>query len=155
MTQSVVARDMMVRKLITLSPQMEVFQAIRLLVKHKISGAPVVDENYQLLGVFTEKSAMSAIMDAAYEQMPSSEVQTFMVKELVTIGPETDLLNIIQIFRDQPTRRLQVVDNGRMVGQISRRDVIYKAAEIIAPRSTKEKTVLYLSALLPQEDAPI
>ncbi len=145
----------MVRKLVTLPPHMEVFQAIRLLVKHRISGAPVVDDQLSLLGVFTEKSAMSAIMDAAYDQMPGSEVQTFMVKEVVTIEADTDLLNIIQVFRDQPTRRLQVMENGKMAGQISRRDVIYKAAEIIAPRSTKEKTVLYLSALLAQEDAPI
>ncbi len=155
MNKSITARDMMVRKLITLPPTMDCFEALRLLVKYRISGAPVVDDAHRVVGVFTEKSAMSALMDAAYEQTPSCEVSNYMVRELVTIGPDTDLLEIVQIFRDQPTRRLQIVENERLIGQISRRDVIYKAAQLIQPKSVREKNVLYLSALFERTDAPI
>lgn len=155
MNASFTARDIMVRKLITLSPQMDCFEALRLLVKYRISGAPVIDDDGNLQGVFTEKSAMSALMDAAYEQTPSCEVKTYMVRDVVTISPETDLLEIVQIFRDQPTRRLQVMEEGRLVGQISRRDVIFKAAQLIQPKAAKEKTVLYLSAIFERSESPI
>lgn len=155
MNKPITARDMMVRKLITLSPTMDCFEALRLLVKYRISGAPVVDERGGMLGVFTEKSAMSALMDAAYEQTPSCEVSNYMVREFVTISPEVDLLQIVQIFRDQPVRRLQVVEDDHIIGQISRRDVIYKAAQLIQPKSVREKNVLYLSAIFERSDAPI
>ena len=57
MDKLIVARDIMVKRLITLSPDMDVFKAIDLLLKHRISGAPVVDENNMLIGIFSERTA--------------------------------------------------------------------------------------------------
>jgi len=52
-------RDFMVTKLVTLSPRQRVFQGIGQLLKHKISGAPVVDGDRNFLGLFSEKCCMS------------------------------------------------------------------------------------------------
>lgn len=121
----VTARDMMVRNLITLSPEMDALDAIDVLLRHRISGAPVVDRDGQFLGIFSERSSISFIVDAAYEQMPSNSLMSFVDTAPPTIDEDTDLLCIAQTFLDSSCRRLPVVDSrGRLCGQISRRDVM-------------------------------
>ena len=56
--QAILAREMMTENLVTLSPQLEVFQAIDVLLKKRISGAPVVDIDGGFLGIFSESSCM-------------------------------------------------------------------------------------------------
>ena len=70
-------RDFMVTDLITVDPRMDVFEAIGYLLKQRISGAPVVDKDRNFLGVFSEKTSMRVLVDAAYEQIPSAEVAAF------------------------------------------------------------------------------
>lgn len=119
------ARDFMVTRLVTLSPQTDAFEAIGLLLKHRISGAPVVEEDGTFLGVFSEKFSMRVLIDAAYDQLPSCEVAAFMNTDFGrTITEQLDLLKIAQIFLDTPYRRLPVLRAGKLVGQISRRDVL-------------------------------
>ena len=138
MTQ-ITARDCMVRKRVT------------------ISGAPVVDGSGKYLGVFADKCSMQVIMDAAYEQLPSSEVRLFMDTGAQTIEPDTHLLSIAQIFLLTPYRRLPVLENGELVGQVSRRDVLKAAHSLLTSRKTRAEgsSLLYLSALVEQNDAPL
>ena len=76
---SVLARDIMAKRLVTLHPEVDVFQAIEILVKNKISGAPVVDENMKLLGVFSEKCCMQVLIDAASISLSKSPLQVLHV----------------------------------------------------------------------------
>ncbi len=146
---TVTARDMMVSNLITLSPEMEVVDAVDVLLRHRISGAPVVDRDGLLLGMFSERSCIRFILDAAYEQLPSSNLMSFVDTQPTTIDEETDLLSIAQTFLDSSCRRLPVVDiRGRLRGQISRRDVMRAFQSHL--RQAQPATVgagLYLSAL--------
>ena len=87
MTQKT-ARDFMVKKLVTLRPEMDVIKAVQLLLKNRISGAPVVDAGGVYLGVFSEKCAMQVLLDAAYEQLPSNEIRLFMDTDAQTIEHE-------------------------------------------------------------------
>ena len=154
-TADVHARDIMATRLITLKPDMEAFQAIGVLIKNKISGAPVVDENGKLLGVFSEKSVMQVLIDAAYEQLPTNLVQVFMDKTPHTITEDTQLLSIAQIFLTTPRRRLPVLRDEKLVGQVSRRDVVKAAYDINRKLSgCNNKTLLYLSALRQMDEAP-
>ena len=119
------AKDFMATRLVTLSPEMDVFEAIGLLLKNRISGAPVVDQQRNFLGIFSEKTSMQVLISAAYEQLPTCRVEAFMNKDpLRVIGEETSLLAIAQLFLDTPYRRLEVLRDGRLLGQISRRDVL-------------------------------
>jgi len=149
------AGDIMVTKLVTLSPQMDAFQAIQLLLQYKISGAPVVDTDRTLLGVFSERCSMSVLLEAAYNQMPTTEVYAFMDTDVRTISEETDLLLIAQIFRNTHCRRLPVLRDGKLVGQISRRDVLRAAHKLHAISPDRETALLYLSSLLERHEAPI
>lgn len=146
----------MVTKLVTLNPEMDVMEAVERLLKYRISGAPVVDSMGNYLGVFSEKCCMHVILDAAYEQLPSNKIRVFMDTDAQTIGPDTHLMSIAQAFLLTNYRRLPVLEDGRLVGQISRRDVIKAAMDILrhSPRDTESK-LLYLSALVERHEAPL
>ena len=151
------ARDIMTARLVTLNAEMDVFHGIKVLVKNNISGAPVIDQHGKLLGVFSEKSCMRVLVDAAYDGLPTNQIGKFMDTDPVTISPDTQLLSIAQIFLTTPRRRLPVIENDRLVGQVSRRDVIRAASKVMsAPngKSDHHKILLYLSALGSMDEVP-
>ena len=149
------AADIMTSRLVTLHPEMDVFKAIELLVKNQISGAPVIDEKRKLLGMFTEKSCLEVMIDAAYEGLPTNQVGAFMSEPADTIETGTGMLSMAQIFLNKKTRRLPVVHGGQLVGQVSRRDLISAAMRMIRKSPDRKKNLLYLSALREMEDAPV
>ncbi|EAQ79802.1 CBS domain-containing protein [Blastopirellula marina] len=156
--RSPVARDFMATKLITLRAEDDALEAVRKLLHYRISGAPVVDEAGQYLGVFSEKTSMSFLLDAMYEQLPSNEVRAFMNTDPHrTIEEETDLLQCIQIFKNTEYRRLPVLRAGKLVGQISRRDVLNAAVKLVDTIKGRRsgKFVMYFSAILDMDQSPV
>jgi CBS domain-containing protein len=151
------ARDFMVTDLVTLSPTTDVVEAVQTLLRHRITGAPVVDAAGRYHGMFSEKCAMQVLLDAAYEPLPTCEVRAYMDNGAQTIAPHTHLLSIAQVFLLTPARRLPVVEDGRLVGQVSRRDVLRVWMEAVeqAPGRTAAKRLLQWSALFEQQDAPL
>ena len=123
--RSMSARQLMETRLFELAPASDVFDAIGHLLQHRVSGAPVIDDDRKLLGVFSEKDSMRALIKGAYEQLPTAEVRAFMNPDLGRIiSDETDLLEVARMFVETPYRRLTVVQDDRLVGMISRRDVL-------------------------------
>ena len=155
MNRPTLAKDIMATRLITLSPKMDVFDGISLLLKHRISGAPVVDDAGNLVGVFSEKCSMSVLVASAYDQLPTTEIEAYMHTDFRTITEQTDLLSIAQIFHHTTYRRLPVLRDGRLVGQVSRRDVLRAAHDLSAVAPDREMALLYLSSLVERSDAPI
>jgi len=151
------ARDFMTKRLVTLRPEMDVIQAVQLLLKNRISGAPVVDAEGQFVGVFSEKCAMQVLLDAAYEQLPSNQICLFMDTKPQTIASDTQLLSIAQVFLLTSYRRLPVLEEGRLLGQVSRRDVMRASLDLLKQPASKEggPSLLYLSALIERSDAPL
>lgn len=125
------AMDFMTTRLLKLSPDQDVFEAIGLLLKHHVSGAPVCDEKGEFLGNFSEKTSMSVLTESAYDGIPSGEVRAFMDSDRGRlIDPDMDLLSIARVFIETPYRRLPIVRRNRVIGQISRRDVL-KSSQIL------------------------
>jgi CBS domain-containing protein len=151
------AREFMMTDLVTLSPSTDVVDAVQTLLRHRITGAPVVDAAGRYLGMFSEKCAMQVLLDAAYEPLPTCEVRAFMDRDAQTIAPHTHLLSIAQVFLLTPARRLPVVEHGILVGQVSRRDVLQVWMDAIdhAPGRTAASKLLSWSALFEQQDAPL
>ena len=88
--------------------------------------------------------------------LPTPEVSSFMDCEAKTITEETDFLQIARIFLDTPYRRLPVLRGEELVGQVSRRDVLQAAHNLMASAPQKtERTLLYLSSLVDRSEAPI
>lgn len=144
---AILAREMMTKNLVTLSPNLDVFSAIDILLRKRISGAPVVDSLGRYQGVFSESSCMRVIVNAAYDNLPDAGLMPFVDLNATTIAPDTELLCICQTFLDQGTRRLPVLEDGRLLGQISRRDVMRKVMELSKSKKCGQAELLYLSAL--------
>lgn len=154
-TPPALARDIMVTRLVTLSPNMDVFEAVEQLLNYRISGAPVVDTEGNFLGVFSERCCMSVMVQGAYEQLPNTTVAAFMDSEADTIDEDTDLLSIAQRFLNTSRRRLPVVRGKMLVGQISRRDILKTARELFKQTDGPTWGSLWLSSTRPREEAPI
>lgn len=122
-------RDCMARDLVTLSPEMEITQAAHLLLAHGISGAPVVDAAGRLVGVLSKKDCLRAALQASYHRDWGGEVAGFMSREVETLAPDLDIVAAAQAFVDSSYRRFPVLAEGRLVGQISRADVLRALTE--------------------------
>jgi CBS domain-containing protein len=128
-----VAKDFMATSLVTLAPDSDVFEAIGYLLKNQISGAPVQDSKGKFLGVFSEKTSMSVLVQAAYEQLPSTQVSAYMNTDFDrAINEDMALQGCAELFLRTPYRRLPVLRDGKLVGQVSRRDVIQSQYDVAA-----------------------
>lgn len=124
MLRSVFVKDHMTRNPVTLSPEMEILKAAHLLIHKDISGAPVLDKHGRLVGVLTERDCISIVMQAGYHGEPGGQVKDFMNENPQWVSPEQSILTLADLFINGNFRRYPVIDNDRLVGIISRRDVM-------------------------------
>jgi len=124
MSPSPKARDYMSTKLVTLTPETDIHWAMRTLLRNRISGAPVLDELGQLVGILSKKDCLKVAFNASYHKEWGGRVSDYMSREVKTIDAGTDIVEVVQIFLKGPYRRFPVVSNDRLVGQISRHDVL-------------------------------
>lgn len=131
LSPSITSKDYMTTKVVSLSPDMDVMAAMRHFSAHRISGAPVIDERGELVGILTERDCLRSIVVAGYHgEGCCGEVAEFMTRDVVSVEVATPLLDIAQLFVTTIYRRFPVVDEGRVVGVISRRDVIRAVLEL-------------------------
>jgi CBS domain-containing protein len=117
----------MQRSLITLSPDHSFFDAIRTFLKHRISGAPVLDADGKLLGVCSELDCLKALASGEYyrdDHQEEGTVRSMMRTEFQSVAPHTDIYTLARLFVAHNVRRLPVIEDGELIGQLSRRDVL-------------------------------
>ena len=114
----------MTTRLITLSKDMDVYFAIGVLLKNRISGARVTDSNHHLVGILSEKDCLRIFAYGSFYDMPGVPVSKFMTDVVLTVIPNSDLFSVGDIFLKHNFRRMPVVEGKKLVGQISRRDVL-------------------------------
>ena len=124
MPPTLIVADYMAKSLVTVTPETSVYDAIVLLVQRQISGVPVVDQAGELVGVLSERDCMETFVNAQYHELPNALVKDLMSTELQTVDPQTSILQVAKLFLQSKIRRLPVLEEGRLVGQISRRDVL-------------------------------
>lgn len=117
-------RDYMTRGVVRLKPEMDVLEAVHTLVQHRISGAPVVDREGHLVGMLSELDCMRVALDAGYHGRWGGPVADFMTRDTRTVDAGMSIIDLAQEFIDSGFRRFPVMDGTRLVGQISRRDVL-------------------------------
>ena len=134
------AADVMTHSLATLAPEVSIYDAIRKLISCRISGAPVLDAEGQMVGVLSELDCLGVLAsDQFHTEDHIATVCDYMSKEFETIGPETDIYTLAIYFRDKPVRRFPVVSaSGKLVGQVSRRDVL-RGIEEMRKKKTPRK----------------
>ena len=124
MLTKVRVRDYMSGHLVTLQPDDEVLRAIQTLVKHKIAGAPVIDKDGKLVGLLTEKDCLQVVINATYHSQYGGLVADFMSTEVEVMNAEDSIVEAAERFLNKRFHRYPVMENNRLVGQISRADVM-------------------------------
>ncbi|MEE4217497.1 MAG: CBS domain-containing protein [Xanthomonadales bacterium] len=109
----------------TLSPDTPILKAVSFLLRHRVTGAPVVDYKGKLLGIITESDLLRLISEGVGSKPPKeAKVADFMTSEVVTVPSTTDVYFVAGVFNRNRFRRLPVVDDGRVVGAITRYDLL-------------------------------
>lgn len=125
-SQSLRVEDYMARKLITFKPDQSIHDVVEGLMKYKISGAPVVTESGELCGVISEGDCLKEVVKGMYDNHPtlSGLVEEFMAKNVITVAPDLNIFECAKLFLEKRLRRFPVVYEGKLVGQISQKDVM-------------------------------
>ena len=117
-------KDYMSRTIVTFKPNQSVLDAVHTLVEHRIAGAPVVDDTGNLVGMLSELDCLKVVLQAGYHGDYGGPVRDFMTSDVQTVNAEMSIVDLAEKFLKTRLRRFPVTDRNRLVGQISRRDVL-------------------------------
>jgi CBS domain-containing protein len=121
------ARDIMSAPGIVLRPEMNLFKAIPIMVKNNITGCPVTDSSARLLGILSELDCMKVLAsDAFHADDYTSDILVgkYMTTDVLTVAPDVGIFRIANLFFEHTLRRIPVLEEDRLIGQISRREVL-------------------------------
>ena len=123
--------EYMTTKLITFRPNQPVAEVMETLIKNKISGGPVVNESNELLGIISEGDCIKHISESRYYNIPidNDNVEKRMVKNVETIEASLNIFEAAEKFLLSKRRRFPIVENGKLIGQISQKDILIAAME--------------------------
>lgn len=128
----ILVEDYMTKKLVTFNPEQSILEVMELFTKHNISGGPVLDNNGFLVGIISEADCMKQISESRYFNQPilDKSVERYMTKNVESISPDISIFDAAGIFVKNNRRRLPVLKNDILVGQISRKDVVIAALKL-------------------------
>ena len=121
--------DIMTTNLVLFTPEQSIHDVMQAFIKYRISGGPVVDEKGKLIGVISEADCMKEISDSRYFNMPilDKSVGHFMTENVDTIESTLSVFDAAAKFSKSSRRRYPVLEKGRLVGQVSRKDIVIAA----------------------------
>ncbi|MDP6707471.1 MAG: CBS domain-containing protein [Alphaproteobacteria bacterium] len=114
----------MAKELVTFSPDMDLHQAIKMLLAKRISGAPVVDDQGGLVGILSKKDCLKVAFAASYHKELAGPVADYMSTSVETVDADDDIVEVAELFLRSTYRRFPVMERGRLVSQISRHDIL-------------------------------
>jgi CBS-domain-containing membrane protein len=127
------ARAIMTDDVVTIDPKSSIQEAIELLLKQRVSGLPVTDADGRLIGIVTE----FALLAIAYDnRVREDSIAQHMTTEVLTVDASAPINKVVDLCLMHRVRRVPVLENGRLVGLISRRDVLKAMYEAQAPICT-------------------
>lgn len=113
-------------KLFTFHPEQTMDEVIAILIKKKISGGPVIDDAGSLVGIISEGDCLKEVVRGKYTNTPSlhGKVKEHMASNVKTMDPELNIFDAAGMFLEMKLRRFPVLKDGKLLGQISQRDVM-------------------------------
>jgi len=125
------AKDVMERDVITVSPETGVEDAMALLIEKGISGMPVVDAQGNMVGIVTEKDMLTLLYGSLYEQPEAAKtVADLMTTGVKTVNEDDEITDVTECLIDNDFRRVPVLSDGKLVGLISRPDIMRVILEL-------------------------
>jgi CBS domain-containing protein len=129
--RSCIVRDYMTSHPVTFKPEMDVLDAVHELVKHRIAGAPVVNDHGEVIGMLSEFDCMKVALDSGYYGDAGGPVSEYMSSTVESVDADMSIVDLAEKFLNTKFRRFPVMTENRLIGQISRRDVL-RALETIS-----------------------
>lgn len=119
-------KDYMTRDLITFTEDQPVEEVIGELIRYRISGGPVINDRKELVGIISEGDCIKHISESRYYNMPleKGRVGDQMVRDVETIDGEMNIFDAAKKFLESRRRRFPIVEDGKLVGQISQKDIL-------------------------------
>ncbi len=115
------AADIMTTNVITAKKDMVLTDVIALLLRWHISAMPVVDNEDKMVGIVSEIDLVNLTFDG---NAGDTTVEEVMVTDIVSFSPNTELADLVQSFSKKHLRRVPIIDKGKVVGIVSRRDIL-------------------------------
>ena len=120
--------EYMVRDIITFRPDTPISEVIDSLLENRITGAPVLNDLNEIIGLIDDKDCLNVLFGGAYHNSPvphDDTVASYMSNVMKTISINADIFEVANKFLTTPFKRLLVMDdNGKLAGQVSRRDIL-------------------------------
>ncbi len=140
--QILTARDLMTTNLLVFNPKLSLLEAIENLIKWRVSGAPVVDDGGRMVGMLSELDCLRMLASDEFylqQQEEAALVEQFMTTGGRMIPPDLGIYAISHYFLTTQVRRLAVVEHEKLIGQVSRRDVLRGMEEMIRKRLVRKR----------------
>jgi CBS domain-containing protein len=118
-----IAQDIMTRNIYTISPEASMQEVAQLLSRERISGAPVVNKDGKLLGIVTQADIIWNI------GRDGLRVADIMNPEIIAVDEKTPVGEIAMLMSKRNIKRVPVMCDGKMVGIISRADIVQAVAQ--------------------------
>jgi CBS domain-containing protein len=128
-SENITVKDFMTVNMHKFSKGQSVLEVMETLLKHRISGGPVVNEHNEVIGIISEGDCIKQVSESRYYNQPMDNinVENYMIKNVETVTPDMHLFDMANKFLTLKIRRFPVCENGKLVGLISQKDVL-KAA---------------------------
>lgn len=117
----------MTNRVVTIHGSAMVDEVFDLLLRHRISGMPVVDDDEHIVGVITEHDLLNLLYNPETEQ---GQVSDYMTTNVLTVEEDGMLIDAVELFLSRNVRRIPVVRDRKVVGVISRHDVVRYIREV-------------------------
>ena len=138
-------KHFMTQNVVTVDKDLNIYKAIDRLLYHRISGTPVIDDSGYMVGILTEKDCLRIMANGSFHEMPGGPASRYMTEDVKTVTPEMDIFVVADLFLKNHFRRVPVIDGKKLVGQISRCDVLAAVQDIVNVKATTKPRKEYLS----------
>lgn len=127
--RDVSVRDFMITNPVVFTPDTDLLDAVRVLIERRISGAPVIDDRGNLVGILTEGNFLKAALVAGYQGERGGTVGEHMSPAVEVVHAGDNLLDVAMRFVESGYKRYPVIQDNRLVGVLRRRDVLRAVIE--------------------------
>ena len=135
----------MTQNVVTVHKDLNIYKAIDKLLHHHISGTPVIDDSGNMVGILTEKDCLRIMANGSFHEMPGGPASQYMTEDVKTVALETDIFVAADLFLKNHFRRVPVLIGKKLVGQISRCDVLSAVKDIVTVKENTSPQKEYLS----------
>ena len=131
-SENIKVSDYMTTNLITFKPDQSVIEVMNTLIKKRISGGPVVNDKGELVGIISEGDCIRQISNSRYHNHPIQDIKVkdHMATDVDTIDGNMSVFDAADKFLTSRRRRFPILEDGKLVGQISQKDVLKAALQL-------------------------